>query len=51
MPELKDLYRALLFLDSIINHDWTVNQLSHARSFSDRFAHTGKTAEQIHMIE
>lgn len=51
MLELKDLYRALLFLDSIINHDRTVNQLSHVGSFPDRLAHSRKAAEQIHVIK
>ena len=51
MPELKDLYGALLFLDSIIDHDWTVDQLSHVRSFCDRLAHSRKAAEQVHVIE
>jgi len=51
MPELKDLHCLPVFLDLVVNRYRAVHELAHARTLSDRAAHSGEAAEQIDVIK
>ena len=51
MTEVKHLYRALVFMDSVVNQDRAMQELSYARALSDGAAHAREAGEQFDMIQ
>jgi hypothetical protein len=45
MAEVKNLDQPLIFVDLVVNEEWAVHQLAHARPFSDDATHARKTGE------
>ena len=51
MTEVKHLYEVPIFSDSVVNHNRTMLQFTHAGPFSNGATHAGKPREQFHMVE
>jgi hypothetical protein len=51
MAEMKDLDQALLLMDSVVDENRAVDQLTHSRPFASGAPHAGESAEQIDVIE
>jgi hypothetical protein len=51
VPKVKQFDDVFIFVDSIINNNWTMVQFSDAGALSDCATHARKLAEQIHMVE
>lgn len=51
MAEVKNIYYVPIFVDLVVNQNWTMYKLSDPRSFSDDGAHARKTSEQIHVVQ
>ena len=51
MPEVEDFDELPVFANLIVNQDWTVQQLTYARTFSDLATHARIAGQQFHVIE
>jgi len=51
MSKMKNLDQPLVFMDSVVDDDWAVDQFTHARPLVYGVAHARKPAEQIHAIQ
>jgi len=48
---MKDFYQAFVFVDTVINHNRTVQQFSHVRPLSHNHTDAWKASEQIDVIQ
>jgi hypothetical protein len=51
MTEVKNFDDAQIVVHSVVNQEWTVEQLPNSRPLSNDATHSRKTGEQIDMIQ
>ena len=51
MAQMKNFDQAFIFMDTVVDQDWAVNQFADLPTFSDSAAHAWKANQQFNVVE